>query len=140
MAKKGISPLIAVVLLVVFTVGVSVIISSWLSQYAKQTTRRAGSGTERAVECAKALVQITGASDSGVFVANIGASDVNVTMIKVYYANGSLACYGTPTDGQLKIGEEKYFGYNIIGCTTPVSNIGKVEVSTNCGFGDSYEY
>ena len=59
--KKAISPLIAVILLVVFSVAVSTAILSWLTDYTKTTTEAASSGiigTGGVVDCANQLISI----------------------------------------------------------------------------------
>ena len=140
MARKGISPLIAVVLLVVFTVGISVVISSWLSSYARQTTEQARGVTEQAVQCAQAVIDITGADDNGVFVANIGAVDINITKIYVY-DNQTNRC-DLDVNEKLEVGEERYFRYTDYGGLADCpGDLASVRVTTNCpGVIDEYAY
>ncbi len=141
MARKGISPLIAVVLLVVFTVGISVVISSWLSSYAKQTTEQAGQGTQQAIECAKAVVDITDATNNGVFVANVGATDITVTRLYLYDDNNNIC--SQDVNQNLQIGEEVYINYNFTGCPAGFNSaaLTKVRAVTNCpGVTDEYTY
>ena len=63
--KKAVSPLIAVVLLIVFTVAVSTAILGWLTDYTKTTTAAASSGTTGTggvVNCANQVISISDVS------------------------------------------------------------------------------
>ena len=65
MNKKAVSPLIAVVLLIVFTVAVSTAILAWLTDYTKTTTEAASSGTTGTggvVNCANQIISISDVS------------------------------------------------------------------------------
>ncbi|MEA2003393.1 MAG: hypothetical protein U9O53_00345, partial [archaeon] len=56
--KKGLSPLIAVVLLVVFTIGIATIIMSWMNSYTKDTTYQATQDSAGVIGCAGVNVEI----------------------------------------------------------------------------------
>ena len=58
--KKGVSPLIAVVLLIVFTVAVSTMIMSWMNTYTKDTTTSATTNTNTVIDCSKQVIKIHG--------------------------------------------------------------------------------
>ena len=63
--KKAVSPLIAVILLIVFTVAVSTAILGWLTDYTKITTKAASSGTTGTggvVNCANQIISISDVS------------------------------------------------------------------------------
>ncbi|NOR85463.1 hypothetical protein GQ473_05050 [archaeon] len=63
--KKAVSPLIAVILLIVFTVAVSTAILGWLTDYTKTTTEAASSGTsgtQGVVNCANQMISISDVS------------------------------------------------------------------------------
>ncbi len=65
MHKKGISPLIAIVLLIVFTVAISTLIVAWMYDYTKNTTDAASSGTTGrggVVSCANQIIAISDVS------------------------------------------------------------------------------
>jgi len=55
---KGISPLIAGVLLIAFTLAVAAIISGWLTSLTKTTTEKTEKGVSTQVECSKAVIEI----------------------------------------------------------------------------------
>ena len=53
--KKGISPLIATVLLIGFTVALAAVIMTWGLDYIKKTTEKTGETTEEQLSCANDL-------------------------------------------------------------------------------------
>ncbi|OYT42108.1 MAG: hypothetical protein B6U78_02065 [Candidatus Aenigmarchaeota archaeon ex4484_224] len=55
---KGISPLIAAVLLIAFTVAVGGIIATWLTSFSKTTTGAAGGQTKTLLGCSGAYIEI----------------------------------------------------------------------------------
>ena len=63
--KKAVSPLIAVILILVFTVAISTAILAWLTDYTKTTTTAASSGTTGTggvVNCANQIISINDVS------------------------------------------------------------------------------
>ena len=62
MGKKAVSPLIAIVLLIVFTVAISTLIIAWMTEYTKTTTEAASSGTSGVVSCATQTISISDVS------------------------------------------------------------------------------
>ena len=63
--KKAVSPLIAVILVLVFTVSISTAILGWLTDYTKTTTQAASSGTTGTggvVNCANQIISISDVS------------------------------------------------------------------------------
>ncbi len=82
--KKGISPLIAVVLLIVFTVAISTLIVAWMYDYTKKTTDAASSGTtgtDGVVSCANQILGISDVSltSNGETVAQFNDSETSKT-------------------------------------------------------------
>ncbi len=63
MHKKAVSPLIAIVLLIVFTVAVGTLIASWMYDYTKSTTDAASSGTTGTGGVVSCANQVLGISD-----------------------------------------------------------------------------
>ncbi len=90
MKAKAVSPMIAVVLLIAFTVAVGGILSLWLSGLSGTTTATAGSATEKQVLCAGSL-QVTEVTSAFVDPASVVAGDqFNVT---IKYVSGSEPIY-----------------------------------------------
>jgi flagellin-like protein len=75
---KGVSPMIATVLLIAFTIAVGGIISIWLTGYTRTTTEAVGGGTEKQIKCAASILKIKDVSNTS----------QNVTIL-VYYESGS---------------------------------------------------
>lgn len=65
MYKKAVSPLISVVLLIVFTVAISTLVIAWMIDYTKTTTDDASSGTIGVVSCANQIITISDVSLNG---------------------------------------------------------------------------
>ena len=57
---KGISPLIAAVLLIAFTVAVGGIIATWLTSFSKTTTAGVESSTKGASKCSGVYIEVKG--------------------------------------------------------------------------------
>ena len=70
--NKGISPLIAGVLLIAFTLAVAAIISGWLTSVTRTATTSASENLQTQTNCAKAALTIEKVSSSAVVIHNIG--------------------------------------------------------------------
>ena len=86
---KGISPLIASVLLIAFTVAVGGIISLWLTSYSKTMTSGAEQSSKGAAECAGAYFDILSVdiTNKNLVVRNAGSTNANVTSVSDDKAN-----------------------------------------------------
>ncbi|MCD6371093.1 MAG: hypothetical protein J7L39_00050 [Candidatus Aenigmarchaeota archaeon] len=80
---KGISPLIAAVLLIAFTVAVGGIISLWLTTFSRTTTTSVQTGTEKQIKCASTTLEINSValSSNKIVITNLGPQEVNLTSI-----------------------------------------------------------
>ena len=74
---KGISPLMATVLIVAFTLAVAAIIGGWLTSISRTETSTIESGMATQIECTKAQIDIVSVGDTGPVIQNIG--QVNFT-------------------------------------------------------------
>lgn len=74
---KAISPLIATVLLIGFTIAVGGILSVWLSSLTTTQTTTVSSGTEKQVRCAASALRISEVR----YPTGVGRSSVNVSVI-----------------------------------------------------------
>ncbi|MCJ7450243.1 MAG: hypothetical protein MUP58_00710 [Candidatus Nanohaloarchaeota archaeon QJJ-9] len=94
MKRKGISPLIAAVLLIAFTMAVAAILTAWVTQFTQDTTGAVGNESERVIQCSYAGLSIYDAvNDSGnltVSVANTGTQDMSNVSITAFMEDGSL--------------------------------------------------
>jgi len=128
--RKGISPFMAVVLLVAFTLAVAGIFSGWITSFTKETTETVQTRSEERVECAYggvALNRLIYNSTSGNLTGTIENTDIialgNVDM-EIFYDNSTrqekdLSLTLTP-------GEKDTFNVEI------ASNYDKIRVYTNC--------
>lgn len=94
---KGISPLIASVLLIAFTVAIATLVFSFLSTTVRQTTTTTSNRTTEALECSAASVNIedvyvsggSGAATVRVIVKNTGfTNDLSLVSASVYNDTG----------------------------------------------------
>jgi flagellin-like protein len=135
--KKGISPLIAVVLLIVATIAIATLIINWMSDYTKETTAAVGNTSSVAVECSSASIDIIenfGGTGNGItaVVQNTGLVDLTLSNVTGYDAMGNLCSFMTAsqslTKGQIYNAEDS-------DCTLTIK---KIEAVTNCaGVGDT---
>ncbi|MBU5678708.1 MAG: archaellin/type IV pilin N-terminal domain-containing protein [Candidatus Aenigmatarchaeota archaeon] len=137
---KGLSPLIASVLLIAFTVSVAMIIMTWFSSFARGTTENISATGETAVGCSSAGISIEHVYISGtngvIVVRNIGFVPLNVTGMIVNTTGGACTTASLTT---VDVGETKALslsgcqGIQGAGCT----GFSRAIVSTNCaGIGD----
>ena len=92
---KGISPLIAAVLLIAFTVAIATLIMGWFSTFTRTTTSSVTNATSLAVSCANARVTIRdvyiqmGVSGlTNVVVENTGYDTLTITGLQLYNTTG----------------------------------------------------
>ncbi|MBW6462351.1 MAG: hypothetical protein K0B07_04865 [DPANN group archaeon] len=140
--RKGISPLIAVVLLIVFTVAISTIIISWMNDYTKKITSDASENTAVVVSCAKQVINIPTSigiqtNSSGyvtVLVENIGQAETTIKQI-LAIDNASNMCSINITNATIAIGDIGVFGpmdcSSTFGTITPT--LTTVRATTTCG-------
>jgi flagellin-like protein len=92
--KKGISPMIATVLLIAFTVAVGGIISMWLTTMASTQTTATGTAAEKQVLCARSVLSIDEVTSHLNTTAGGDTFNVTVTYMSgsedLYYFNISL--------------------------------------------------
>ncbi len=140
--RKAVSPLIAVVLLIVFTVAVSTMIMSWMNTYTKDTTAGASSNTDTVIACSKQTVKIPASSgvttignlNVTVYVENNG--QMNTTIKKVIaFDSANAACEISSTEQTLEVGDFEAFGP--VNCTAVnpdwSGGVCRARVTTTCG-------
>ena len=139
---KGISPLIASVMLVAITVAVGVFIAGWSQQFIHTTTKNVGNKTTEAIDCSAANVDIqdvyvtagTGAGSANVIVKNTGyANNLVIKSAQLFNkTGGNFTASGLPISGFSKgsIVALNFANITVVSCPTDFS---QVIVSTNCG-------
>ncbi|MCK4550960.1 MAG: hypothetical protein KAT91_03325, partial [Candidatus Aenigmarchaeota archaeon] len=139
-----VSPLIAVVLLIVFTVAVSTMIMSWMNTYTKDTTTSASSNTDTVISCSKQTVDIptsTGVStdESGGYlnvtinVENNGQANTTVKKV-IAFDSSSTSCAISATEATLSVGDFQAFGpVNCSAVSGWSGGVCRARVTTTCG-------
>ena len=82
--KRGISPLIATVLIIGFTVALAAVVMTWGSGFVRETTESTSEQATSAIECARLNLEVNIKPDcSDVFVVNNGATDLTDIKIRI---------------------------------------------------------
>lgn len=86
MRRKGISPLIAAVLLIAFTLAVAALLTAWVTTFTQDTTDAVGDRSTEVIECSYAGLSVYSVSYNAPFVnvsvANTGTTALgNVTVV-----------------------------------------------------------
>lgn len=145
MKMKGVSPLIASVLLIVFTVAIGAVVLNWMTSYTQGTTERAGTDTSSTIDCAKQILSIENATKKNgqitIMIENLGSADAELTNLYVYDDSGN-GCEVTISE-TLPAGGFKIF----TAPSTPDPNCDKVDnvtytvrISSSCGASDKFIY
>jgi len=83
--RKGISPLIATVLLIGFTVALAAVLMTWGLDYVKKSTEQVGSKTEEYLKCSDLAFEITNVDCAGdIIVQNNANIDIAGMTLRVY--------------------------------------------------------
>lgn len=131
---KGVSPLIAAVLLLAFTISISMIVMGWLSSFTRVTTENVTYSSTQAISCSSASISIervyiTGTS-AVIIVKNDGFSNLNVTGMIVNSTGGTCSSSATYiTAGNLtSLALTECYGITASTCT----GFSRAIVNTNC--------
>jgi len=138
---KGISPLIAAVLLIAFTVAIATLIMGWFSTLTRTTTSAVSNKTTEAVACSNAQISISdvyitaGAGVTGsarVVVKNTGYTTLAVNSVQVYNVTGHNHSTGFASVS-MGPGATQTFSITGVGVATCPTVFSKAIVTTNCG-------
>jgi flagellin-like protein len=144
-SKKGISPLIAAVLLIVMAVAIAGVIIAWMSAYTKDTQADIGDKSADLVDCKGALIAIdsvylsngTAAASARAIVKNVGIhiDNLQITTGVVFNTSGSsFAASNLPitdfdkgdieivTFANMSVGTCEDFSQVIVGTNCPDAN------------------
>ncbi len=93
-SKKGLSPLVGAVLLIVFTIGIGAIIMSWVNTYTKETTYDASRGSKEVLDCASTNIKIediyiNSANSVKLILRNTGLKPIQIKEAIVWDVNGT---------------------------------------------------
>ncbi|GEM_PF-1352273 len=138
-SEKGVSPLIAAVLLIVMAVTIAGLVFSWLNTFTTSTQRKVENRTSEAVNCAGASLRIR-----EVYLQNGSAATVRVVVENTGYVN-NLTISGaqvlnttghnfTANNTPLMFNRGEIVTVLFIGVSmTQCANFSKVLVGTQCG-------
>ncbi len=132
---KGISPLIASVLLIAFTVSIATIILGWFSGFVKTTTENVSSSTEQTMGCSVAGISIehiylnVSGSNASVVVKNTGYKDFSNVSALIVSKSGA-TCSGSINS--LKKGMVGTLSFNCASITS-CDVFDRAIVTTECG-------
>ena len=138
--KKGVSPLIASVLLVVFTIAIGAMLLGFFSGTTERFSEDAESGREQVSECTYKSVKIsdvfinTTSQIVRATITNDGTGDSTLKVAAVYNINGE-RCYFDVADQVLSEGDIKLYS-NTTDCNIfapQCSDFAYAEVTTSCG-------
>ena len=145
---KGISPLIAAVLLIAFTVAIATLIMGWFSTLTRTTTATVTNETTQAVQCADARVSIrevyvlggtAGSQDVRVIIENTGGSPVAIRGLVVVNTTGNTFSTGFTAIGALNESQLTQFTITGTGFSGCPGSFSRAVVTTNCGgVGDTF--
>ncbi|MEM5790827.1 MAG: archaellin/type IV pilin N-terminal domain-containing protein [Candidatus Aenigmatarchaeota archaeon] len=138
---KGISPLVATVLLIAFVVSVAGILSIWLNSLTLSTTQLVGSEASTAITCSYGGIRLTDLSFSNNFliggIENTGSITLGNISLQIVYLNlttqkielcleGGVAksCFSS----NLTLSPRDLIYFNV----SASSNFDKIRVLTNC--------
>lgn len=138
--RKGVSPLIATVLLISFTMAIAIILSNWVLDYSKQQTGALNERGSKQISCSGAWLDgqdaVYNTSHKRVMldVQNKGNVPLGNLRMVLIYTNGSSAFYEiAPANLTLGPGET----FSIWNTSVDSSAIKRIRVSHNCSDANS---
>ncbi|MFA4820554.1 MAG: archaellin/type IV pilin N-terminal domain-containing protein [Candidatus Aenigmatarchaeota archaeon] len=145
---KGISPLIAAVLLIAFTVAIATLIMGWFSTLTRTTTSAVSNKTTEAVACSNAQISIpdvyitareNATGSARVVVKNTGYTTLAINSVQVYNTTGQNHSTGFASVS-MGPGQTQTISLTSVGVATCPAGFSKAIVATNCGgIGDTFD-
>ncbi len=125
MSRKGISPLIAAILLIAFTITVATFLASWSTTFAKSKTEEfTRAGEEISSNCQYANLQVETAvynsNDDSIaaVVWNMGKTDLSEFEFLVYYSDVNISTL-TPSDTNETLSTGDFHTFTVDGVSSP---------------------
>ncbi len=130
MAPKGISPLIATILLIAFVIAVGGILSGWLVSFSKERTEEIRQKGEEDIRCSYANLRISDAdwNESGTklsfIVENTDSEDLSDFRVVVIYANNTASTLRVAPSTTLAPGDvEVFYNETHVGNCSEISRV-----------------
>lgn len=124
MSRKGISPLIAAILLIAFTITVATFLASWSTTFAKEQTEEfSRAGEEIASNCQQANLQVETAvydsSDESItaVVWNMGRVELSNFEFLVYYSDVNISTL-TPSNSNRTLSTGDFYTFTVDNVTS----------------------
>ena len=139
---KGISPLIAAVLLIAFTVAIATLIMGWFSTFTRTTTTSVSNKTSEAIACSNAQISIEdvyitagniATGSARIVVKNTGFTTLAINGAQVINTTGQNFSTGFSGVSSLTAGSIQTLSLTNVSVPTCPSTFSKVIVTTNCG-------
>jgi flagellin-like protein len=136
MKRKGISPLIAAVLLIAFTMAVAAILTAWVTTFTQDTTSEISNESSRLVQCSFGGLSIydvtAGSGQITVQVANTGTREFTQEVV-VTATDSSGNTNQSRIPGGMETGDVVSTNVGLSGVSNDLSDIDQVEVrSVEC--------
>lgn len=137
--RKGVSPLIALVLGVIITIAIAVVLTGWLQRYSIETIRSVENESS-AIDCTQSLIEIsdvyinTTNDDVAAIIRNVGYSDVNLKEVNLYVTNFSY-CPLNISSSSGKIDKGGTYRATNDSCdliSSNCNNLDKIRATTSC--------
>ncbi len=142
---KGVSPLVATVLLIALAVALSSMVTTWMTTLTKEQTASIGNKTTTAIDCTAANIDIKdvyidfAANMSRIIVWNSGQISLELKSATVLNKMGENATLNTTLPLVMSAGAIETVKFNISGTINSMQNFSQVIVSTNCvGISDRF--
>ena len=137
--KKAISPLIAAVLLIAFTMGIAAILTTWITSFTT-TQKEKTQVFEEKIECA--YMNLRADSDyarfntsTGIFqdyIVNTGSVDVEITKFVIWVDGIPIIPVAMTNITHIKKGEGKTINLNLSAVVSPSEELTQVKFETRC--------
>ncbi|MBI4018108.1 MAG: hypothetical protein HY368_00695 [Candidatus Aenigmarchaeota archaeon] len=135
---KGVSPLIATVMVIAITLIIATLISSWISALSQEQGKTVSNKTEAITSCAGSGIVIedvyleTATNISRVTVRNSGRTTETIISAQILSKTGVNGTLNTSLPLSITSGDIKSLVFNTTGAITSCANFSQVRVSTEC--------
>jgi flagellin-like protein len=134
--RKGISPMIAIVLLIAFTVAVGGILSLWLTTLTSTQTTTTGSAAEKQVLCARSVLEITEVYYTTPQSANVTVSYTygteSLTSFNLFFVDSARNSENKTASGTLTPGDSETFAITGLSTLSATGTYQSVRVIAMC--------
>lgn len=136
MVKKAVSPMVATVLLVVFTIGISILIIDWIRGYTKETSTSSQEVTSKLEECNMQDIKIRQAylsnTSARLIILNTGSAKTKLAAASIFNKSGHYCAFNITNATILDIGETFTLDTNCTIINKTCGNFDRVYVTTQC--------